>query len=66
MLRVMYKMPSCPLFWLPGLEEISMTLKVGAQSTPYFFEHSVKNRATFQRPATHARIIVLHMISMCG
>ena len=28
------------------------------QSTPYFFKHSVKNRATFQRPATHARNIV--------
>ena len=28
------------------------------KSTPSFFEHSVKNRATFQRPATHARNIV--------
>jgi hypothetical protein len=26
--------------------------------TPYFFEHSVKNRATFQRPAAYARNIV--------
>ena len=28
------------------------------KSTLSFFEHSVKNRATFQRPATHARNIV--------
>ena len=41
----------CDIFRIQG------TLKP-LQSTPSFFEHSVKNRATFQRPATHARNIV--------
>ena len=34
---------------------------VNLYPTPSFFEHSVKNRATFQRPATHARNIVFSL-----
>ena len=41
-----------------GAVDLQMALSMFNHSTPSFFEHSVKNRATFQRPATHARNIV--------
>ena len=41
-----------------GYYRFSDPIKKPLHPTPSFFEHSVKNRATFQRPATHARNIV--------